>query len=80
VYVERRDFSLGEVLEHTAPFAQPQLLETKTESVASTSFQAAVQPDTGTGRAVPDAAGVVWPVIFYEQLDVQVLDERRQRR
>lgn len=48
VYIQRRDFPLGEVLEATAPFAQPHLLETTTESVASTSFQADVQPDTGT--------------------------------
>lgn len=48
VYVERREYPLGDVLEHTAPFAQPQLLETTTESVVSTPFEAAVEPDTGT--------------------------------
>ena len=48
VYAERRDYPVGEVLDVTAPFAQPHLLETTTESVASTSFQADIQPDTGT--------------------------------
>jgi hypothetical protein len=48
VYVERRNFSVGEVLEATAPFAQPHLLETRPESVSSTSFQADVSPNTGT--------------------------------
>jgi hypothetical protein len=48
VYVERRDFPVGEVLEHTGPFAQPHLLETTTESVASTSFQADKEPSTNT--------------------------------
>jgi len=48
VYVQRRDYSVGEVLEVTGPFAQPHLLETNPESVATTSFQADVLPDTGT--------------------------------
>ncbi len=48
IYAQRRDFSVGEVLNVTAPFAQPHLLETRPESVSSTSFQADVSPDTGT--------------------------------
>lgn len=48
IYVQRRDFPVGDVLDATASFAQPHLLETKPESVASTSFQADVAPDTGT--------------------------------
>jgi len=48
VYAQRRDFPVGEVLDVTRPFAQPHLLETKPENVASTSFQADVSPDTGT--------------------------------
>jgi hypothetical protein len=48
VYAERRDYSVAEVLEVTRPFAQPHLLDTTTESVASTSFHADVQPGTGT--------------------------------
>jgi len=48
VYVERRDFSVGEVLDATGPFSQPHLLETDTESVASTSFQADIAPGTST--------------------------------
>jgi hypothetical protein len=48
IYVERREYPVEEVLEATARFAQPHLLEGKTESVASTSFQADVEPGTGT--------------------------------
>ena len=48
VYVERRLFSVADVLEATAAFAQPHLLETSTESVTSTAFQADVRPETST--------------------------------
>jgi hypothetical protein len=48
VYAERREYPVGEVLEVTAEFAQPELLQTTTENVASTSFEADVGPDTGT--------------------------------
>ena len=48
IYTERRDYPVGEVLDVTAPYAQPHLLETKPESVSSTSFEADVPPDTGT--------------------------------
>jgi hypothetical protein len=48
VYVERREFPIGEVLEVTQPFAQPHLLDTMTESVKSTAFEAEIRPDTAT--------------------------------
>ena len=46
VFAERRDFAIGEVIQATEKFAQPHLLETKTESVATASFQAGDEPDT----------------------------------
>lgn len=48
IYVERREFAVGEVLEATKRFGQPHLLETKTDLVAGASFASDVQPSTGT--------------------------------
>lgn len=48
VYIDRRRFTVGEVLAETAHYAQPHLLETTTESVASTSFESGAQPGTAT--------------------------------
>jgi hypothetical protein len=48
VFAERRDFPIGEVIQATEKFAQPHLLETKTESVASAPFQAGDEPSTRT--------------------------------
>jgi hypothetical protein len=48
VYAQRRDFPVGQVLEATEAYAQPHLLETNTQTVASTSFQADVRPGTST--------------------------------
>ncbi len=48
VFAERRDFAIGEVIQATEKFAQPHLLETKTEHVATASFQATDEPDTRT--------------------------------
>jgi hypothetical protein len=48
VYVERREFPVLDVLEATAKFAQPHLLETKTETVASAPFASDTRPWTAT--------------------------------
>jgi hypothetical protein len=48
VYIERRDYPVIDVLEATARFAQPHLLETTTESVTTTLLQASTIPGTGT--------------------------------
>ncbi len=48
IYVERRDFPVAAVHEATAKFAQPELLETKPELVASASFHGASDPLTST--------------------------------
>lgn len=48
VYVERREFPVLDVLEATAKFAQPHLLETKTETVASAPFASDTLPWTAT--------------------------------
>jgi hypothetical protein len=48
VLVERREFPVLEVIEATKKFAQPHLLETTTESVATTAMQSTVAPDTHT--------------------------------
>lgn len=48
IFVERRDFAIGEVFKATEKFAQPHLLETKTENIATASFQARNDPDTRT--------------------------------
>jgi len=46
VFVERREFPIGEVIDATAKFSQPHLLETKTENVATAPFQAENEPGT----------------------------------
>jgi hypothetical protein len=48
VFSERRDFAIGEVIQATEKFAQPHLLETTTEDVATASFQKSDEPDTRT--------------------------------
>lgn len=48
IYVERRDFSVREVLESVAVFAQPELLDAASEHVASVGFESAPAPDTST--------------------------------
>jgi hypothetical protein len=48
IYVERRNFPVVQVLDATAKFGQPHLLETTTASVASTPFQADVPVGTST--------------------------------
>jgi hypothetical protein len=48
VYVERREFKVLEVYEATAKFAQPHLLDTKTEKVPSAPFADSANPGTGT--------------------------------
>ncbi len=48
MYVERRDKSVGKVLEAVQVFAQPHLLFTQDEQVASVSFESEKHPDTGT--------------------------------
>jgi hypothetical protein len=48
VYTDRRKFTVEEVLGDTAHYAQPHLLQPKTESVASTSFEADRAPATNT--------------------------------
>jgi hypothetical protein len=48
VYVDRREFPVLDVIEATAKFAQPHLLETKTETVSSAPLGESANPDTGT--------------------------------
>lgn len=48
IFVERRDFQVGEVLEATAKFGQPHLLDTKTDLVSSAPFSSDIAPSTGT--------------------------------
>jgi hypothetical protein len=49
IFVERRDFPVEEVIDATRKFAQPHLLETRTENVASESLQEGLSaPDTNT--------------------------------
>lgn len=48
VYVERREYAVLDVLDATARFAQPHLLSTDTEDVASEAFDSAVPPGTST--------------------------------
>lgn len=48
VFVERRDFPVAEVIAATEKFAQPHLLETRTENVPAESFQGAASPGTNT--------------------------------
>jgi hypothetical protein len=48
VYVDRREFQVLDVYEATAKFAQPHLLETKTETVSSAPLGESANPGTGT--------------------------------
>lgn len=48
IYVERRNFSVREVLDAVAIFAQPELLDTSAEQVASLDFESQSAPDTST--------------------------------
>lgn len=48
MYVERRNYPVQEVLEATAPFAQPHLLHASTESVESEKFETDQDSDTHT--------------------------------
>lgn len=48
VYAERREFTVEEVLRATEKFAQPHLLEPRTEKVASESLESTVAPATST--------------------------------
>ena len=48
IYVERREFTVREVLDAVALFAQPELLDTSTESISSVSFESGSEPNTST--------------------------------
>jgi hypothetical protein len=48
IFVERREFTVAEVVEATEKFAQPHLLETRTENVPAELFQDAASPVTHT--------------------------------
>jgi hypothetical protein len=48
IYVERREFTAVEVLRATEKFAQPHLLEPRTETVASESLGSSIAPATAT--------------------------------
>ena len=48
IYAERRDYPVLEVIDATAAFAQPHLLDTTTETVDSRNFQADIAPGTST--------------------------------
>lgn len=48
VYVERREFNVGEVLDAVGIFAQPGLLEASEEQVDSVRFETASAPETST--------------------------------
>jgi hypothetical protein len=48
VFAERREFTIEEVIDATAKFAQPHLLDTRTETVATESLQGAIAPGTRT--------------------------------
>ena len=48
IYVERREFKVVDVIDATANFAQPELLETDTDQVTNTAFAASVAPETST--------------------------------
>ncbi|MGP9760681.1 hypothetical protein [Corynebacterium sp. AOP12-C2-36] len=48
VYVERREYSVEDVLEATSPYAQPHLLETKPEDVMTETIDLTRQADTET--------------------------------
>lgn len=48
IYVERRDYSVREVLESVAVFAQPELLDAAAEQVETVRFESNSSPDTST--------------------------------
>jgi len=48
IYVERREFPVREVIEATRNFAQPELLDTSSETASSVEFNASVRPNTST--------------------------------
>lgn len=48
VFAERREFTVAEVIQATEKFAQPHLLETRTENVVAESFEGAASPVTHT--------------------------------
>jgi hypothetical protein len=48
IYAERRDFSIGAVIEAIRKFAQPELLTTSTEVVSHVSFETTAAPTTST--------------------------------
>jgi hypothetical protein len=48
IFVERRDFPIGEVIAATEKFSQPHLLDAKTENVATAPFEAEHLPGTRT--------------------------------
>ena len=48
MFVERREFTVLDVIDATGKFAQPYLLATKTEQILSTAFEEAKAPDTNT--------------------------------
>jgi hypothetical protein len=47
-FVDRREFSVVDVIEATSAFAQPELLRTKDEIVMSTAFNSSERPETST--------------------------------
>ncbi len=58
VYVERREFRVGEVLDAVALFAQPELLDTSTELLTSVAFDTSRAAATTTVLApIPRTAG-----------------------
>ena len=48
VYVERRDYTVQEVLDAVAIFAQPELLDTSTEQLTSVDFESSTNANTST--------------------------------
>lgn len=48
VYVERRDYTVQEVLDAVKIFAQPELLDTETEELTSVKFETSQSADTST--------------------------------
>lgn len=48
IYAERREFAVQDVLDATAIFAQPELLEASTETTSSEEFDTSKTPDTNT--------------------------------
>jgi hypothetical protein len=48
MYAERRDLPVVDVVDAAKVFAQPELLQTQDEQVASVSFDTDAEPGTGT--------------------------------